>query len=177
MLEGDVFELVAHVLHTHAAGERGIDIHGLLWRCACCLSGGMNCEGAHVVQAVGELDQQHAHILADGEQQLAQVLGLRLLARHEVEAVDLGQAIDDGADLGAEQLVDLGAGGVGVLDGVVQQAHGDGGVVELELGEDGGDFERMGEVGVAGGALLRAMLLHGVDIGLVEQLPRRRCGL
>ena len=33
-----------------------------------------------------------------------------------------------------------------------------------------GDFERMGEIGIAGGALLRAMLLHGIDIGPVEQL-------
>ena len=87
-----------------------------------------------------------------------------------LQPLDLGQAIDDGADLGAEQLVDLGAGRVGVLDGVVQQRHGDGGVVELEVGEDGGDFERMVEVRVARGALLRAVLLHGVDIGLVEQL-------
>ena len=48
-------------------------------------------------------------------------------------------------------------------------ADGDGRVVELEVGEDAGDFERMGEVGIAVGALLRAMLLHGVDVGLVEQ--------
>ena len=48
--------------------------------------------------------------------------------------------------------------------------HGDGGVIDLEVGENRGDFERMIEVGVAGGALLRAMLLHGIDVGLVEQI-------
>ena len=32
-----------------------------------------------------------------------------------------------------------------------------------------GDFERMGEIGGAGGALLIAMRLHGIDIGAVEQ--------
>ena len=69
----------------------------------------------------------------------------------------------------AEQRVDLAARGVGVLDGVVQQRGGDGGVVEPHLGEDGGDFERMGEEGSAGGPLLVAMRLHGVDIGAVEQ--------
>ena len=31
---------------------------------------------AHVVQPVGELDEQHAHIVGDRQQQLAQVLGL-----------------------------------------------------------------------------------------------------
>ena len=58
---------------------------------------------------------------------------------------------------------------VGVLDRVVQQRRGDGRVVELEVGEDRRDFERMGEIGVARGALLLAMRLHGVDIGAVEQ--------
>ena len=57
----------------------------------------------------------------------------------------------------------------GILDGVVQQRRRDGGVVELEVGQDRRDFERMGEIGVAGGALLLAMRLHGVDIGAVEQ--------
>ena len=66
--------------------------------------------------------------------------------------------------------VDLGAGRVGVLDRVVEQRDRDRRVVELEVGQDAGDFERMGEIGVAVGALLRAMLLHGVDVGLVEQV-------
>ena len=66
--------------------------------------------------------------------------------------------------------VDLGAGGVGVLDRVVEQRDRDRRVVELEVGQDAGDFERMREIGVAVGALLRAMLLHGVDVGLVEQV-------
>ena len=121
------------------------------------------------MQAVGQLDQQHAHVLGNGEQQLAQVFGLGFLARDEVEALDLGQAVDDLADLGAEHLVDLGAGGVGILDGVVKQRHGDGGIVELEIGEDGGDFERMGEVRVTRSPCLAAMLLHAVHVSLVEQ--------
>ena len=167
-LERQRLELGAHVLHTHAAGERRIDFHGfggdpLL------LFGRHEFERAHVVQAVGELDQQHTDVGRDGEQELAEVLGLRFLAGDELQALDLGQAIDDGTDLGAEDLVDFGAGGVGILDGVMQQRHGDRGVVEPEFGEDGGDFERMVEVGVAGGALLAAMLLHGIDVSLVEQ--------
>ena len=56
-----------------------------------------------------------------------------------------------------------------VLDRVVQQRGDDGRGVELQLGQDAGDFERMGEIGIARGALLLAMRLHGVDIGAVEQ--------
>ena len=126
-------------------------------------------ERAHVVQAVGELDQQHAHVVGDRQQELAQVLGLLGLARDQIELFQLGQALDQMADVGAEDLVDLGARRRRVLDGVVQERRRDGGVVELEVGQDGRDLERMGEIGVAGGALLLAMRLHGVDVGAVEQ--------
>jgi hypothetical protein len=51
----------------------------------------------------------------------------------------------------------------------VQQGDSDRRLVHVHIGEDGGDFERVREIGVAGSALLVAMLLHGVDIGLVEQ--------
>ena len=125
---------------------------------------------AHIVQPVGELDQQHAHVVGDGKQKLAQVLGLLRLLGDEIEPLQLGQAFDQNADFVAEQPVDLGAGGVGILDGVVQQRRGDGGVVELEIGEDRGDFERVREIGIAGGALLLAMRPHGVDVGAVEQI-------
>ena len=126
-------------------------------------------ERAHVVQPVGELDQQHAHVVGDGEQELAQVLGLLGLARDEIELLQLGQALDQMADVGAEDLVDLGARGRRVLDRVVQQRRRDRGVVELEVGQDRRDLERVGKVRIAGGALLLAMRLHGVDIGAVEQ--------
>ena len=125
---------------------------------------------AHVVQAVGELDQQHAHVVGDGEQELAQVLGLLGLLGDEIELLQLGQALDQRADIVARTIWSISARVVGgVLDRVVQQGRGDGRIIELEVGQDGGDFERVGEIGIARGALLLAMRLHGVDIGAVEQ--------
>ena len=130
-------------LHAHAAGERRIDLERLLGDALAAL--GLHVlERAHVVQAVGELDEQHADVARDGDQQLAEVLRLLGLLGDEVEPLDLGQAVDEGADLRAEHLVDLGARDVGVLDDVVQQRRRDGGVVELQLGEDRRDFERDG---------------------------------
>ena len=84
--------------------------------------------------------------------------------------LSLVRRIDEAADLDAEHGVDLLAGDRGVLDRVVQHGRGDGRVVEPELGEDGGDFERMREIGIAGGALLRAVRLHGEHIGAVQQI-------
>ncbi len=57
---------------------------------------------AHVVQAVGELDQQHANVVGDRQQQLAQVLGLLGLARDQLQPLQLGEALHQRADLVAE---------------------------------------------------------------------------
>ena len=126
-------------------------------------------ERAHVVHAVGELHEQDADVARYGDEQLAEVLRLLGLLGDEVEAADLGEAVDQLADLGAEQLVDLRPGDGRVLDDVVQQRRDDGRVVELQVGEDGGDFERVGEIRIAGGALLVAVRLHRIDVGAVEQ--------
>ena len=122
------------------------------------------------MQAVGELDQQHAHVVGDREQQFAEILRLLRVLGGEIELVELGQAVDQAADLLAEHVVDLLAGDGRVLDRVVQHRGDDRGVVELELGEDRGDFERMREIGIARGALLRAMRFHREDIGAIEQI-------
>ena len=122
------------------------------------------------MQAVGEFDQQHAHVVGDREQQFAEILRLLRVPGGEVELVELGQSIDETADLRPEHLVDLLAGDGRVLDRVVQHRRDDRGVVELELGEDRGDLERMREIGVPGGSLLLAMRAHREDIGAIQQL-------
>ena len=82
-------------------------------------------ERAHVVQPVGELDQQHARVVRDGEQELAKVLGLLRVPGDEVERSELGQPVDQLADLLAEHLVDLLARDGRVLDRVVQHGGDD----------------------------------------------------
>ena len=57
---------------------------------------------AHVVQAVGQLDEDHAHVRHHGQQHLADVLGLAVFAVGELDLVDLGDAFDDVRHLLAE---------------------------------------------------------------------------
>ena len=168
LAERQVLELLAHLLHAHAAGERRIDVDRLFGGAAFALRR-HEMQRAHIVQTVGELDEQHAHVVGDREQELAEILRLLGFLGDEIELLQLGQAVDQRADIGAEHLVDLAARRGGILDRVVQQRGRDGGVVELQVGQDRGDFERMGKVRIARGALLLAMRLHGVDIGAVEQ--------
>ncbi len=168
MPEGELLQLLAHVLHAHAAGKRRIDLHRLFGDAGTLLGRHM-VQRAHVVEAVGKLDEKHAHVVGNRQQQLAQIFRLLGLLGDEIQLLDLRQPLDEAADILAEQLVDLGAGSGRVLDGVVQQRDGDRRFVEMHVGEDGGDFERMRDIGIAAGAFLLAMLLHGIDVGLVEQ--------
>jgi len=131
---------------------------------------GNELERAHVVQPVGELDQEHTDVVGDRQQQLAQVFGLLGLARDKLQPLQLGEAFDQRADFGTENLVDLGPRRLRILDGVVQQRRHDRGVVQFEVGQDRRHLERMREIGIAGGAGLRAVRLHGVDIGAIEQV-------
>src|SRR5256885_5570130 len=50
----------------------------------------------------------------------------------------------------------------------------DGGIVELQPGEDRRDLERMREIGIAGRTRLAAVRLHGVDISAIEQILDRK---
>lgn len=125
--------------------------------------------GAHIVEAIRQLDEQHADIAGDGDEQLAEVLGLFGFLRDKVELLDLGKPVDKSTDLLAEQLIDLGSGGVCVLDHVMQERGGNGRIIELEVGEDRRHFEGMRKVRVAVCPLLMLVRLHGVNIGAIKQ--------
>ena len=115
---------------------------------------------AHVVQAVGQLDEHHADVVDHGQDHLADALGLGFFARGEIDFADLGDALDDVRDLLAEFPADVVDGERGVFDGVVQQAGGDGGGVEAHFGQHGRDFQGMHEVGLARGAALALVMLQ-----------------
>jgi hypothetical protein len=72
-------------------------------------------------------------------------------------------------DMVAEQPLDLLRRGDGVLDRVVEDRRGDRLVIEMQVGQDARDFDRMAEIGVAAGALLAAMGVDRKHIGAVEQ--------
>ena len=167
--KGQVFQLLAHVLHADAPRQRGIDVHRLLGDAAALVRLVDVAQGAHVVQPVGQLDQQHADVAGDGQHQLAEILRLLGAFGKNFQLRQLGDAVHQVGDLLAEFFLDVVIGDQRVFDRVVQQRGHDGGHVQLEVGEDGRHFQRMGEIGIARGAELLAVRRHGIDIGLVEQ--------
>ncbi len=163
-----VLKFFTQRLHAHHAGERSIDVERFLGIALAAL--GLHVlERAHVVEPIRELDEEHADIGRNRDQKLAEILGLLSPLRNEVEAFDLGQAVDETADFGAEHLIDFGARRVGILDHVVQQCRRDRRVVEFQIGEDRRDFERMGKIGRARRTLLIAVRLHRVDVSAIEE--------
>ncbi len=169
VLEGQLLQLRADAVAADRARQGGVDLQRLARDALALLDVLDEAEGAHVVQAVGQLDHQHPHVARDGQDELAQVLRLADVLGVQLQARQLGHALDQFADLFAEHLVDVLAGGGGVLDHVVQQGRDDGRGVQLVVGEDAGHLDRVGEIGVAGGARLAAVHAHGVDVGAVQQ--------
>ena len=91
--EGEVLELPAHLLHAEAVGQRRVDVEGLLRRAAL-LPLGHDGQRAHVVQPVGQLDQQDPPVVGHGDEHLADGRGLLRLLGVELEPVELGDAVD-----------------------------------------------------------------------------------
>ncbi len=117
------------------------------------------------MQAVGELDQNHAHIARHGQEHLAEVLGLRLLLALEFDLVELGHAIHELGHHSAELVAYLAFSDRRVLHHVVQQRGRERLRVEVPLGEDLGDFDGMRDVRLAGAPELTLVSGLGELIG------------
>ena len=126
-------------------------------------------QGAHIVQPVGQLDQHHAHIRDHGQQHLAHIFRLAVLAIGKLDLVDIGDAFDDVRHLLAEAGLNLLIGGGRVLNRVVQQAGGDRGRVHLHLRQHLGHLERMNNVGFARGPHLPLMMADAELPRLADQ--------
>jgi hypothetical protein len=77
-------------------------------------------ERAHVVQPVGQLDQQHADVVRHREQEFAEILGGALALGLRLDLGELGDAVDHARDILAEQALDVLGRGDGILDRVVE---------------------------------------------------------
>ncbi len=113
-----VLELRLHPVNAQAVSERRVDVDRLLGDLELLVRRQV-AERAHVVRSVGELHQDDADVARHGEDHLAEVLGLFLLARREVDLADLGHAVDERSDLRPEDLLDLLDARQRVFDGVV----------------------------------------------------------
>ena len=94
----------------------------------------------------------------------------------KLQLVELGQAVDQIGGRRAEALDQLGLGDAAILHRVVHQRGHDRLGVELPVGAQAGDRDRMGDVGLAAGAELAEVGLVGEAVGLAHppDVGRRR---
>ena len=126
-------------------------------------------EGAHVVQAVGQLDDDDADVVDHRQQHLAEALGLPVFGGEEVELAQLGDAVDAARHFLAEAFPDLVEGDAGVFHDVVQQAGLDADHIHAHVGQDVGDHERMHHVRLAGVAQLAFVMFGGEAEGFFDR--------
>ena len=168
-LEAEVLELNAHGVHAQAVGNGGVDLEGFLGD-APAFFAGQHFQGAHVVQAVGQLDQDHADIAGHGHGHLLEVFGLRLGLGLEVHLGQLADPIDQFGHGLAKLLAEGFLGDAGVFDHIVQHGRHQALMVHVHVGEDAGHGQRVGYVGLATAAALPIVGLFGVEIGAPDQV-------
>ena len=71
-------------MHAHAAGKRRIDFERLFGGTPAGF-GRHVLKRAHIVQAISELDQKHAHVIGNRQQQLAEIFRLLGFFGNQVE--------------------------------------------------------------------------------------------
>ena len=152
LAKGEGLHLGHELVHADPLGERRVDVHRLAGDAAALVRVLEVMERAHVVEPVGELDQQDADVVRHGEQELAQILGRALAFALRLDLGELGDAVDEAGDVLAEQFPDLGRRRQRVLDRVVEDRGDDRLVVEPQIGEDAGDLDRVAVIGIARGA-------------------------
>ena len=124
---------------------------------------------AHIVQAVGQLNQDDADIVDHREDHLAQVLGLLLFPAGEVNGTDLGDSLDDVCYLFAELFADIHDRDRSIFHRIVKQSGNDGHGVHFHFRQHQRYFERMYEVWLSGRAGLAGVVLLGVLVGFADQ--------
>ena len=155
-LEGEVFELPLHSVDAQPVRDRRVHLERLL-RFLQLLLAAEVLDRAHVVEAVGELDQDDARVLRHRHDHLAVVLDLRVLAARELDSRQLRDALDQSCDLVAELGLHVGYVRLRVLDDIVQQGSRQRLLVEVKRGEDLRGAPRMADESLARATALTVM--------------------
>ena len=137
---------------------------------SCCLCLRHRADRPHVVQAVGELDQDDPDVAGHRDHHLPVVLRLAVVAALEGDAGQLRDAVDELGDLLAELLAHLVERRARVLDRVVQQRGAQRGRVEPHAGADLRHADRVDDEVLAARPALVGVALAGEDEGALDEL-------
>ena len=169
VFEGEVLQLAVGMVEADAVGELGVDFQRFAGD-ALAAVGLFGIQRAHVVQAVGELDDDDADVFGHRHDELAEALGLMLGLAVVFEFFQLGEAVHHVGNGLAEFGGELFFARAGVFKHVVQHAGAQALGVDMPFGQLLGHGHGVGDVGHAAVAEL---VLVGADAeiaGAVEQV-------
>ena len=180
--EREVLQLALELPHAQARGDGCKDLQGFLGDPGL-LVRAQRPQGAHVVQAVGQLDQDDPQIASHGQEDLAQVLGLGRFLGEGLGGIpgltrgdrgQLGDPVHQHGDLFSEVFAKILERGPGVLHDVMQEGGGQGGGIQTIGGQDVSHLDRMEDVGLSRSPELPFVPSLGHLEGPVHGLPLGR---
>ena len=145
-LKREVFQLLTHPLHPHAACQRRIDVHGLP-RLLSLFFRTHGADGPHIMKPVRKLDQNDPKVLGHCHKQFAEVFRLLGFARRKLQVGQLGDPIDQHRNFLAKAGRDLLKIGLRVFDGVMKERGDNRGIVQPLLRQDRGHRYGMRKIG------------------------------
>lgn len=122
------------------------------------------------MQAVGQLDQDHADIAGHGHGHLLEVFGLGFGLGLEVHLGQFADPVDQFGHGFAELRTERFFGDAGVLDHVMQHRSHQALMVHVHVGKDVRYRERVRDVRLAAATALTVMGLFGVEIRSADQI-------
>ena len=165
--EGEFLKFAEDLVETEPVRDRHVNVErflpdaGTLFRTH-------HAQGAHVVETVGELHENHADVPRHGEEHLAETFRLSDFVRGKAEFVEFGDAVHQFRHLNAEALGHFLLAQRRVFENVVHEPRLNRGGIELPGGENRRDRDRVRDVGFARFAELSQVRAVGVAVGFAD---------
>ena len=155
------------VVQADAVGDLGVDFEGFFSDTAAFV-GTHGAERAHIVQAVGEFDDDHAHVFGHGEDELAKTFRLMLGMIFKFEFFEFGKPVHHLGDGFAEFCRHFDFRYACIFEYVVHHARAQALNVHVPQRKLGGDGKGVGNVGFAAFTGLPVMGVKGVGDGFFK---------
>ncbi len=163
-LEGQIFQFDLQITHAQTGRDGRVDVEGFT-RDAALLVGTHRAQGTHVVQTIGELDQDDADILGHRQHHLLKIFRLGLGLGFKLQMGQFGDAIDNIGHRSAKLPFDAGVVDFGIFDHVMQHGRHQALMVHVHAGQNIGNRQWVSHIGLATLASLAIVGLLSVEIG------------
>ena len=168
--QGEILQLLLDGVHAQAMGQRCVDVQRFAGDGHLALRL-LELHGAHVVEAVRQLDEHHADVLGHGHDHLAQGFSLGLFLVGEIQLIKLGHAVHQPGYLVAKLLAQGIQGDIfAILHRIVEQARRDGRRVDHQFRQDARHEAGMHKIRLAALAFLILVSVLREQIRLADQL-------